>query len=94
MQLCTTWFYVIDEIENSNTDIFVAGHTHGGQIRIPHYTEMFLPSYGRTYVKGKYQLNNPCQTIVYVNPGLGTTKLPARLGSVPEITFITINPYK
>lgn len=83
---------VIDEVFNSNSDFFFAGHTHGGQIRIPHYTEMFLPSYGRTYVKGEYQLENQCETVVYVNPGLGTTKLPARFGSVPEITFLTINP--
>lgn len=83
---------VIDEISNSNSDYFIAGHTHGGQIRIPYYTEMFLPSYGRTYVKGEYQLDNQCQTVVYVNPGLGTTKLAARLGSVPEVTILTINP--
>lgn len=83
---------VIDEVYNSNSDFFVAGHTHGGQIRIPYYTEMFLPSYGRTYVKGEYQLDNPCQTVVYVNPGLGTTKIPARFGAVPEITYLTINP--
>ena len=85
---------VIDEVYDSNSDFFVAGHTHGGQIRIPHYTEMFLPSYGRTYVKGEYQLDNPCQTVVYVNPGLGTTKLAARLGAVPEITYLTIEPVK
>ena len=83
---------VIDEIYNSNSDFFIAGHTHGGQIRIPRYTEMFLPSYGRTYVKGEYPLDNPCQTVVYVNPGLGTTKLPARFGAVPEITYLTITP--
>lgn len=85
---------VIDEVYDSNSDIFVSGHTHGGQIRIPHYTEMFLPSYGRTYVKGEYQLDNQCQTVVYVNPGLGTTKIPARLGAVPEVTFLTIEPAK
>ncbi len=83
---------VIDEVYDSNSDFFVSGHTHGGQIRIPHYTEMFLPSYGHTYVKGEYQLDNQCQTVVYVNPGLGTTKLPARFGSVPEITYLTIDP--
>lgn len=83
---------VIDEVFDSNSDFFVSGHTHGGQIRIPRYTEMFLPSYGRTYVKGEYQLENQCNTVVYVNPGLGTTKIPARFGAVPEVTFLTINP--
>lgn len=83
---------VIDEVFDSNSDFFISGHTHGGQIRIPRYTEMFLPSYGRTYVKGEYQLENQCNTVVYVNPGLGTTKIPARFGAVPEVTFLTINP--
>lgn len=83
---------VVDEVLDSNSDFFISGHTHGGQIRVPHYTEMFLPSYGRTYVKGEYQLDNQCQTVVYVNPGLGTTKIPARFGAVPEVTYLTITP--
>ena len=83
---------IIQEIFDSNTDYLIAGHTHGGQIRIPKYTEMFLPAYGRTYVKGEYQLDNQCKTVVYVNSGLGTTKIPARFGAVPEVTLLTINP--
>lgn len=83
---------IIDNILNSNTDYMVAGHTHGGQIRIPFYTEQFLPSYGEKYVKGKYELKNKNQTVLYVNSGLGTTKIPARLGAVPELTYITISP--
>ena len=76
----------------SNTDCMLAGHTHGGQIRIPFYTEDFLPSYGEKYVKGEYRLDNGNQTLLYVNSGLGTTKLPARLGAVPELTYLTIQP--
>ena len=83
---------IIDEILESHTDYMVAGHTHGGQVRIPFYTEKFLPSYGEKYVKGKYQLDNKNQTVIYVNSGLGTTKLPARLGAVPELTYIHIQP--
>lgn len=83
---------IVDKILDSNTDYMVAGHTHGGQIRIPFYTEKFLPSYGEKYVKGEYQLENRNETILYVNSGLGTTKIPARLGAVPELTWITIKP--
>lgn len=83
---------IIDKILDSNTDYMVAGHTHGGQIRIPFYTQKFLPSYGEKYVKGKYALENRSQTTIYVNSGLGTTKIPARLGAVPELTYITIEP--
>lgn len=83
---------IVDKILESNTDYMVAGHTHGGQIRVPFYTQKFLPSYGEKYVKGEYRLNNGNQTIIYVNSGLGTTKIPARLGAVPELTYITIQP--
>jgi len=83
---------IIESIMDSNTDYMFSGHTHGGQIRIPYYTEMFLPSYGKTYVKGEYQLNNQCETVLYVNPGLGTTKIPARFGAAPELTYLTITP--
>lgn len=85
---------IVESVLGSNTDCMLAGHTHGGQIRIPFYTEDFLPSYGEKYVKGEYRLDNENQTFLYVNSGLGTTKLPARLGAVPEITYLTIRPQK
>lgn len=83
---------VMDAILNSNTDYMVAGHTHGGQICIPFYTNRYMPSYGEKYVKGQYQIDNKNGTILYVNRGLGTTKIPARFGAVPELTYLTINP--
>ena len=83
---------VIDSILDSNTDLMVAAHTHGGQISIPFFENEFLPSYGQKYVKGKYQLENNMQTVVYVTAGLGTTRIPARFGAVPELTYITITP--
>ena len=83
---------IVEKVLASNTDCMLAGHTHGGQIRIPFYTEDFLPSYGEKYVKGEYRLENENQTFLYVNSGLGTTKLPARLGAVTELTYLTIQP--
>lgn len=83
---------VVDYILDSNTDYMVAAHTHGGQICVPFYTEEFMPSYGEKYVKGEYLINNENQTIVYVTSGLGTTRIPARFGAVPELTYLTIIP--
>lgn len=80
---------VIDQISNHNVQYMVAGHTHAGQIRIPIYTNNFLPPYGEKYVKGEYNANN---ILLYVNAGLGTTKIPARLLAPPELTYITISP--
>lgn len=83
---------VMDAILDSNTDYMVAGHTHGGQISIPFYTNRYMPSYGEKYVKGEYEIGNKNNTILYVNRGLGTTKIPARFGAVPELTYLTIDP--
>lgn len=83
---------IVDKISEANVDYMLAGHSHGGQIRIPFYTEKFLPFYGEKYVKGEYQTENKNKTILYVNAGLGTTKVPARLGAVPELTYLTIQP--
>lgn len=83
---------IVDKISEANVDYMLAGHTHGGQIRIPFYTQKFLPFYGEKYVKGEYQTENKNETILYVNAGLGTTKVPARLGAVPELTYLTIQP--
>ena len=81
---------IIDSILDYNIDLMVSGHTHGGQIHIPGYTEDFLPPYGQNYIKGLFEFDNARQSKLYVNPGLGTTKIPLRFLSKPEITYITI----
>ncbi len=83
---------VIDSILDYNIDLMVSGHTHGGQIHLPGFSEEFLPPYGKNYVKGLFEFNNSRLTKLYVNPGLGTTKIPLRFLSKPEITYITITP--
>lgn len=81
---------VVDSILDYNIDLMVSGHTHGGQIHIPGFSEDFLPTYGKNYVKGLFEFNNSRLTKLYVNPGLGTTKIPLRFFSKPEITYITV----
>lgn len=81
---------VANEILDWPIDLMVSGHTHGGQIRLPFITKDFLPPKGKTYVKGMYQFENDRKTTLYVNPGLGMTKLPLRLFSNPELTFVHI----
>lgn len=84
---------IIDSILDSNTDYMVSAHTHGGQIQIPFVENEFMPAYGEKYIKGEYHLENQNETIVYVTSGLGTARIPARFGAVPELTYITIKPY-
>lgn len=65
----------------------LSGHSHGGQIKIPFFGALVKPPYGEKYVEGKYELN---QLTLYVNRGIGTTRLPYRFLSTPEITLITL----
>ena len=72
-------------------DLILAGHTHGGQIRIPLYGAITLPNNTWSYQKGFYQTQiGP----LYVNPGIGTFKYPIRLFNRPEITVIDFSPNK
>ncbi|NLD88461.1 MAG: metallophosphoesterase [Clostridiales bacterium] len=78
---------VFDRCDGYNVSLMLAGHTHGGQIQLPLYGPVFLPNLGRAYREGLYEENG---SYLYVNRGLGTTKLPARFLSPPELTVITI----
>jgi uncharacterized protein len=64
-----------------------SGHTHGGQIRIPFIGPIWLPEGSGKYVSGWYEENG---ARMYVSRGLGTSLLPIRFLSRPEIAFITL----
>jgi predicted MPP superfamily phosphohydrolase len=68
-------------------DLMLAGHTHGGQIRLPFLPPLFLPLLGVEYVNGLFRMGN---THLYVNRGIGTVNLPFRFDCPPEITVLTL----
>jgi uncharacterized protein len=78
---------ILPEIARYNVDLMLAGHTHGGQVRIPFLPPLALPDYGKIYVEGWFQ-HGPTQ--LYVNRGIGTVGLPFRLNCPPEITVLTL----
>jgi predicted MPP superfamily phosphohydrolase len=66
----------------------LAGHTHGGQIRVPFIWPQFVPSrYGARFAYG-HIIENDRHLIV--SGGLGTSIIPARLGVPPEILQVTL----
>lgn len=68
--------------------LVLAGHTHGGQVRLPFVGAVRVPSrYGTRFAGGLYQLGD---TIFYVNAGMGMSHLPVRFLCRPELTFITL----
>jgi len=87
-------------------ELSLAGHTHGGQIRVALGHRQWSPARLITpFVAGLYRLpcgpdgpaagdgvapRPPPSAFLYVNRGLGTFPLPVRLGVPPEITVLTL----
>lgn len=70
-----------------NVNLTLAGHLHGGQIRLN--KALIVPSiYGNKYANGF--LNDKGKKI-YTTKGLGTSILPIRFNCPPEIVVITFN---
>ena len=63
----------------------LAGHTHGGQVRIGNHAPWVPPASGR-FVCGAY---DTAHGPVYVSRGIGTSVLPVRLMCRPELAFFT-----
>lgn len=70
----------------NSVKLVLAGHLHGGQIMISSITPAYMPSqYGMKYRYGLIEENGKT---LYTTNGLGTSILPVRFNSVPEIVVI------
>ena len=73
-------------------DLYLCGHTHGGQIRLPFVGPMLTSSrLGRRYVMGHY---HEAKTHLYVSRGVGFEGLGAprvRFLCPPEITLVQLD---
>jgi len=68
-------------------DLLLAGHSHGGQVRLPFYGPLMLPFGVDEYDLGWFQ--TPAGPL-YVNPGIGWYPVPLRFNCRPEVTVIEI----
>ena len=76
---------VYPQISNA-VDITLAGHTHGGQVKVPFFGAILVPSkFGRRYAEGFFNEDNKK---MIVTKGLGTSLLPMRFNCPPEIVVI------
>jgi len=68
--------------------LILAGHTHGGQVRLPFIGAVRVPSrYGTRFARGLFKLGD---TFFYVNAGMGMSHLPIRFLCRPELTVLTL----
>lgn len=70
-----------------NFDLMFAGHTHGGQVRLPIVGPIIAPSrYGIKYAAGTFQAR---RTLMHVSRGLSGDE-PIRINCPPELGIFTL----
>lgn len=67
--------------------LMLAGHTHGGQVRLPGIGALLLPRFGQLYPVGMFQIGT---LALYVTAGAGTGRFVIRFNCRPEIAVITL----
>lgn len=70
-------------------DIQLSGHSHGGQVRLPMIGHLYTPAFAQKYIRGKYVLNEE-RFSLFVNQGIGTTRMPLRFFCTPELSVYTL----
>ena len=66
----------------------IAGHTHGGQVRVEILRQdLNIARFFTPYVDGLYRRDGAA---VFVSRGIGTIGLPARLGAPPEVNLLRL----
>ena len=70
-------------------DLVLAGHTHGGQIRLPFIGGLVAPDQGffPKYTDGFYTVED---TTMIVSRGLGNSIIPIRTFNRPELVVIKL----
>lgn len=78
-------------------DLVIAGHYHGGQLRIPGYGAPFIPVASTYFYEGFFPDQRYVSGLVagngvqqFVSRGLGASNLPFRLFNPPEINLLTL----
>ena len=82
-----------DDYVKENIDFVLAGHAHGGQIRVPFIGGIVAPTQGfmPKYTKGLYIEE---ETTMFISGGIGNSSFPLRLFNRPEIIEITLKSSK
>lgn len=70
-------------------DLMLAGHNHGGQVRLPVFGAVYSPSiYGAHFAAGAFWQK---PTLLYVSRGI-SGKHPLRWNCLPELTRLVLRP--
>ncbi|MBT6324997.1 MAG: metallophosphoesterase, partial [Bdellovibrionales bacterium] len=80
---------IFEEASMKGADLYLCGHTHGGQICLPGGIPLIShTSVSRRYTKGLWYYGN---MIGYTSSGVGISAVPLRYNSRPEIIIHTLS---
>jgi uncharacterized protein len=77
------------DIVTQDTDLVLAGHSHGGQIKLPIIGFPYRPDQVGPYQAGWFKKGN---ANLFVSKGVGTSILPFRFQIYPEVVIHQISP--
>jgi predicted MPP superfamily phosphohydrolase len=84
---------LVEDVSPCGVDLYLCGHTHGGQIALPWYGALITFSkFGKKYESGLHRVGD---TVLYVNRGLGMEPRPApqmRFWARPQIVVVDVLP--
>lgn len=93
--------YLINSALENNFDLFLAGHTHGGQLTLLFPFIQLTPTLIETnYIKGDYWFgksnveDQSKDMLAIITGGLGMSLAPIRYNSTPEVTVITLRKFR
>jgi predicted MPP superfamily phosphohydrolase len=76
-----------DRAAEYGSGLILAGHTHGGHVKIGSLTEKIAARFGNRYLAGFYPVNG---SLLYVNCGIGSSSVPIRAGAPSECAVFTL----
>jgi uncharacterized protein len=81
---------ILKKQEALAADLILSGHTHGGQVRFPIVGAVVAPGQKMFphYDKGTFELDE--DTVLYIDSGLGTSRLPVRFLNRSQVTLLQI----
>ncbi len=77
-----------DVLNNYSTDLFLAGHSHNGNVRIPYIGALYKFDGAEKYDQAYYKIGN---TELFVSSGIGTNGPGFRLFCRPSINFFRVS---
>jgi predicted MPP superfamily phosphohydrolase len=81
---------LIEAIAPLGPDLYLAGHTHGGQVRLPYFGALItFSNFDKKYEMGRYLVDH---TVLYVNRGIGSESGFPRVRFLcrPEVTVFDL----